>query len=436
MQILHIFVTILLILSTNSTLDKLSDEEINQCSEEEKENCRTGFVPNLSEKYTEGTNKLLRFLSLLMFSHFVLENNLILQYINTAKKKYIPCTQTEPDTNCECYVSVIRKDLAPFKSKGISKKDIKDAANYGTQYKIYKQKLYRETSCMFPSRCEGVEHFILKLLPNLPDMDLILNTRDYPQVHSKFGNTMRPVFSFSKTSDYLDIMYPAWTFWAGGPAISLHPTGIGRWDLHREKITKAAEKLIWSSKKSKAFFRGSRTSDERDSLILLSRQKPNLANAQYTKNQAWKSAKDTLNAEPASEVSFEDHCDYKYLFNFRGVAASFRFKHLFLCKSLVFHVGDEWQEFFYPSMKPWIHYVPLDKYPTERDIENILKFFQKHDDLAFEIALNGFNFVWEHLRMEDIECYWRRLLKNYAKLLKYKVDKDLSMIEIKPKSKK
>ena len=32
---------------------------------------------------------------------------------------------------------------------------------------------------------------------------------------------------------------------------------------------------------------------------------------------------------------------YKYLFNFRGVAASFRFKHLFLCNSLVFHVGPQ-----------------------------------------------------------------------------------------------
>ena len=52
----------------------------------------------------------------------------------------------------------------------------------------------------------------------------------------------------------------------------------------------------------------------------------------------------------------------RYLFNFRGVAASFRFKHLFLCDSLVFHVGDEWNEFFYAAMKPWVHYIPV---PTD-----------------------------------------------------------------------
>ena len=78
---------------------------------------------------------------------------------------------------------------------------------------------------------------------------------------------------------------------------------------------------------------------------------------------------DTLGADPASEVSFENHCKYKYLFNFRGVAASFRLRHLFLCGSLVFHVGDEWQEFFYPALKPWVHYIPLKSYPKKDDIE-------------------------------------------------------------------
>lgn len=39
-------------------------------------------------------------------------------------------------------------------------------------------------------------------------------------------------------------MYPAWSFWEGGPAISLYPTGIGRWDKHRISISGAAEKLV------------------------------------------------------------------------------------------------------------------------------------------------------------------------------------------------
>lgn len=36
-------------------------------------------------------------------------------------------------------------------------------------------------------------------------------------------------------------------------------------------------------------YRGSRTSSERDALIYLSREQPDLVDAAYTKNQAWKS---------------------------------------------------------------------------------------------------------------------------------------------------
>lgn len=58
-------------------------------------------------------------------------------------------------------------------------------------------------------------------------------------------------------------MYPAWSFYEGGPAIGLYPTGLGRWDILRESLLDAAEKHPWEDKKTMAFFRGSRTSDER-----------------------------------------------------------------------------------------------------------------------------------------------------------------------------
>ena len=69
--------------------------------------------------------------------------------------------------------------------------------------------------------------------------------------------------------------------------------------------------MPWNKKESKAFFRGSRTSDERDPLVLLSRKNPDLVDAQYTKNQAWRSEADTLGAKPAEEIKLEDHCKYK-----------------------------------------------------------------------------------------------------------------------------
>lgn len=94
-----------------------------------------------------------------------------------------------------------------------------------------------------------------------------------------------------QTEEYADIMYPAWSFWCGGPAIKLHPIGIGRWDKLRKSLIKEMKKLPWESKTARAFFRGSRTSSERDELIYSSRENPELVDAAYTKNQAWKSDK-------------------------------------------------------------------------------------------------------------------------------------------------
>lgn len=368
--------------------------------------------------------KLMKLTVLEQFSEF----SQITRRIQKAVASYEPCSSDPNDASCTCHEAVLVRDLKPYTTTGLTRKMLEDAAKFGTHYKIYKQQLFRDESCMFPARCQGIEHFLLQLLPELPDMDIVINTRDYPQ-HSTWSKG-GPVLSFSKTKDYRDIMYPAWTFWAGGPATKLHPTGIGRWDLMREKLEKSAAKIPWEQKKELGFFRGSRTSDERDSLILLSRRKPKLVEAQYTKNQAWKSPKDTLNAKPAKEVSFEDHCKYKYLFNFRGVAASFRLKHLFLCNSLVFHVGDEWQEFFYDQLKPWVHYVPLPSNPSQEQYEELLEYFKHNDALARQIAQRGRDFIWQHLRMEDIKCYWHKLLKGYAKLLKYQVQPDAQMILI------
>lgn len=348
--------------------------------------------------------------------------------ISIAFENYEECSAK----NCSCHAHVIQENLLNFKN-GITPQMIKAAESRGTKYQIINHRLYRAKACMFPARCAGVEHFLFKMKSKIPDTEFILNTRDWPQV-SRYHNQLQPVFSFSKTDEYYDILYPAWSFWEGGPAIKLYPTGLGRWDRHRNSLKEASDTWSWEKKSNVAFFRGSRTTEERDPLILLSREEPSLVDAAYTKNQAWKSNADTLNVAPAEEVSLEEHCRFKYLFNFRGVAASFRLKHLFLCKSLVFHVGDEWIEFFYPAMKPWVHYVPVENGATKEQIKQLLNFVRNNEDIARKIAEQGYNFIWNHLEMKDVTCYWRKLLKRYSKLLTYQPSLDDRLVEVKHSS--
>ncbi|XP_052650522.1 protein O-glucosyltransferase 1 isoform X3 [Harpia harpyja] len=293
----------------------------------------------------------------------------ITDQIKKAVEVYKPCVKA----NCSCYQSVWKQDLAPFRG-GVSKEIISDVVSrkLGTHYQIIKNKLYREQDCLFPARCSGVEHFLLGIINRLPDMEMVINVRDYPQV-PKWMKPIIPVFSFSKTPEYNDIMYPAWTFWEGGPAVwPIYPTGLGRWDLMREDLRRSAEKWPWMKKISKGYFRGSRTSPERDPLILLSRETPELVDAEYTKNQAWKSEKDTLGKPPAKEIPLVDHCKYKEL----------------------------------------------------------LQFVKENDAIAQEISERGRQFITEHLQMEDVSCYWEHLLSEYSQALTYKVKRRKSYSEI------
>ncbi|CAB3379789.1 Hypothetical predicted protein [Cloeon dipterum] len=159
----------------------------------------------------------------------------------------------------------------------------------GTKYQIIGHKVYRQKECMFPGRCSGIEHYLKKVAKKLPDLEMVVNVRDWPQALKRFDRL--PVLSFSKTSDYWDISYPAWAFWEGGPAIQLYPRGLGRWGELRRSLQDAAQRWPWDAKHRRAFFRGSRTSAERDALVLLSRARSDLVDAAYTKNQAWKSPK-------------------------------------------------------------------------------------------------------------------------------------------------
>jgi hypothetical protein len=329
---------------------------------------------------------------------------------------------------------------------------------------------------------QGIEHTLLELLAEdrkhraskrkrkrgfkpIPDVEFVNNVQDKPQMayaSSERGLglggtclgpddkkklctvTPLPLMSFSKPQagkqslvedaagvpvggPFWDIMYPAWTFWGGGPNIKTEPVyGVGRWDLKSETVYKAGVQTPWKAKIPKAFFRGSRTTYQRDPLMRLTKNRPDLAHAHYTFNPGtgvpMQQLIDIMGQKPATEASFEEHCKYKYLFNFKGMAASFRYKHLFLCNSLVFHVGNtgnDFVEFFYEALVPWVHYIPIDQEMS--DLEDKLEFARQNDDIAKEIAQAGMDFIRTNLQYKHIKQYWRKLLTEYAALQRYEV---------------
>lgn len=46
------------------------------------------------------------------------------------------------------------------------------------------------------------------------------------------------------------------------------------------------------------------------------------------------------------------------------------------------------------------------------------------------LNFSGFQLVWDHLKMDTVECYWRELLKDYSTLLNWTVVKVQSLVAI------
>ena len=85
------------------------------------------------------------------------------------------------------------------------------------------------------------------------------------------------------------------------------------------------------------------------------------------------------------------------------------------------HVGEEWLEFYYPAMKPWVHYIPVRQ--DFSDALELIQFIHENDALVQRVAQKGHDWVKQHLRMQDVANYWYMLLKGYAKLQTWKTVK-------------
>jgi len=64
--------------------------------------------------------------------------------------------------------------------------------------------------------------------------------------HNKYSETTIMCMTGVQPAENWDIMYPAWTFWEGGPAVwPIYPKGLGRWDQQRKIITKSVSQFFF-----------------------------------------------------------------------------------------------------------------------------------------------------------------------------------------------
>ncbi|EFN52111.1 hypothetical protein CHLNCDRAFT_139417 [Chlorella variabilis] len=100
---------------------------------------------------------------------------------------------------------------------------------------------------------------------------------------------------------------------------------------------------------------------------------------------------------------------FKYTLSTDGLGCSGRFQKLLATGQV---------EFFYPALRPWVHYVPSG-YNGIEEIERIVQFLRANDDMAKAIGQNSQRFAREHLNEEARHCYLKVLMEEMHKLITY-----------------
>jgi hypothetical protein len=86
--------------------------------------------------------------------------------------------------------------------------------------------------------------------------------------------------------------------------------------------------------------------------------------------------------------------------------------------SAIFRQESHFYEFWYPSLKPYVHYIPISY--DGSDVADKVEWARAHDDEVAQIATNAKLFAEKYLTDSHVACYWHRVLARYARLQQFK----------------
>jgi hypothetical protein len=174
-----------------------------------------------------------------------------------------------------------------------------------------------------------------------------------------------------------------------------------------EDLARMAEQRPWRARKDAAFFRGAATGlgfsagtwrdSARGRLVVLAAKlaQPEVLDAKVTR---YSHVDEVCRCELVEagvvdvEVPLSSFCSYKYLIDADGHCCAW--KSLFLKMAMgavVLKIDSPYQEWYYPRLKPWKHYVPIAA--DLSNLESVYNWLREHEDCAEQIGRNGQQFV-------------------------------------------
>jgi hypothetical protein len=255
---------------------------------------------------------------------------------------------------------------------------------------------------------EAIEYNLLKGR-NIPNVIMYFGTKDS---HNFFEPEL-PIFVLSKPESEPGLLFPDNTF--------------HNWEEDRIDILNNCKKI---EKEPLIFFRGADTGNKKHNIRKI-----------LSKDRKLLHSKIIISKEKVPQYTF---CKYKYLLNLPGTSAwSYRFKYLFLMKSLVINVAlqykrsdkgnlikqSKWIQFFDQYFLPGEDYVEIKYYwgdsLTEREKrnnyiktrDNILKiynYYENNPEKYEKIVKSGYNKI-KKITPEMVYNSIYKIIKNYHK---------------------
>ena len=301
-----------------------------------------------------------------------------------------------------------------------------------TRFQIINQRLYADSFGFFHLYFHTLLQYFEKLLKThkIKDVDFIVYARDEIPSLNKLENEILniPAFMMSKDQNSLyeknKLLLP--------DAFVMQ----NQWPILIAKIKQASIINPWDSKFNKIFWRGAATDGAyntknfahlpRLNLVLLAKLYPDLIDAKFTSYPQISNDQDGQNAEAIlnillgenlQRVDETDHLKYKYLISVDGNTCTWRrVPWIMLSSSVLIKQETAKMEWFYSSLKPYIHYIPVNESLT--NLFSQLEWMKSHDAESQQISHNASNFVQNNLMPEHIDAHAAIILNEYHKLQK------------------
>ena len=240
------------------------------------------------------------------------------------------------------------------------------------------------------------------------DLVYVHNDRDPTpwRGHPRGSGQLIPLFTNAHSHGLTSLPLPEFS-WVGWH------THTKPWCRLSSEVWAAGGRTAWANRTDVAFFSGGLDNGPmRKQLRQLSQtpaaqgviQTRNVAPRFFTVGAAAKAGKDP--PQPMSAL-----CGYKYLISVAGYGYSNRLKSLLLCGSVVIHVKQPWNEFFFPLLKPNVHIAVAQ---SVADIIPTVQRLRANASLAQQIAANGRELAARLMTMDRVLDYTGALLRSYA----------------------